>query len=56
MMKNKFKMWWKNLFRTPEELYLSESMDIIDLENRLRNMEYNRYMQRMGRYDSRFYF
>lgn len=48
------KNWWKGFFMTSEEQYLSEAVDIIDLENRLRSMEYGRWMNRTGRSDSRF--
>ncbi len=59
-MKNKFKMWWKGLFMTSEEKYLSESADTIDLENRLRSMEYGRsesgrWMNRTGRSDTKYW-
>jgi hypothetical protein len=59
-MKNKFKMWWKGFFMTSEEKYLSESADTIDLENRLRSMEYGRsesgrWMNRTGRSDTKYW-
>ncbi|CAB4123010.1 hypothetical protein UFOVP29_169 [uncultured Caudovirales phage] len=31
--------WWKNFNMTPEELWLSQSADVGELENRLRILE-----------------
>lgn len=50
------KNWFRTCFKSQEEIYLSEAADIMDLENRLRNLEYNRYMNRMGKYDTRYFF
>lgn len=48
-MFNAIANWWKSLFMSQEELYLNQSSNILDLENRMRSMEYHRWMNRTGR-------
>ena len=55
-MFNAIKKWFHGFFMTSEEQYLSEAVDIIDLENRLRSLEYGRWMNRTGRSDTRYLF
>jgi hypothetical protein len=33
------KQWWVNLNKDPIEKYLSESVDLVDLENRQRDLQ-----------------
>lgn len=35
---SKIRIWWKRINMSSDELYLSQSSDIVELENRLRSL------------------
>jgi hypothetical protein len=53
---NKLQQWFQKWTLTPEEIYLNQSCDISDLEQRMRNIEYSRWQYRNGngRFDNRY--
>ena len=54
-MFNALKKWWKGFCMSSEERYLNEAVDVTDLENRLRSMEYGRCTNRTDRYYTKYW-